>query len=386
MAEINKVRRCYNCGVILQSEHPSKEGYVKKETLENATQNFLFCDKCFELERFKKRRNEPLLDPDFLTLLEDAKKKSALIVYVVNLFSFEAAFSHQINEILEGMNILVIGNKFDLLPTNTSQSLIKEYVAHRFRAAGLTIQADNVMLANAFDDETSREIMTRIYEMKDGKDVYLVGSQLSGKSTLLSSFLRVFNNLSKGNIITEPYKNTNLSVMRIPLSAKTNLYNTPGISLDNSILYNLDKATMRKIYLLKPAKAREVTLSPKQCFFVGGMAIIELVSGKKTTFSCYFHEHIKFKRHHIKDAKPIDEKFVRLINKKSLEPTLSYIKSVKDLDVYDVVVTESNQRDIGILGLGWVSFEANKQSIRIYVPKNVSMYHSRSKILLKKKD
>lgn len=385
MAEISKVRRCYNCGAILQCEHPSKEGYVKKEVLENATQNFLFCDKCFELERFKERSNEPLLDPDFLTLLNDAKKKGSLIVYVVNLFSFEAAFNHQINEILEGMNILVVGNKFDLLPAKTSKELTKEYVAHRFRAAGLTIHSENVIVANAFDDETAREIMTRIYELKNGKDVYLVGSQLSGKSTLLSSFLRVFNNLSKGNIVTEPYKNTDLSVMKIPLSTKSNLYNTPGISLDNSILYNLDKATMREIWITKSVKPREVTLSRKQCMLIGGMAIIELVSGKKTTFSCYFHEHIKFKKHHNKESLPIDERFVKMISKKSLKPALSYIKSVKDLDVYDVVVTESNQRDIGILGLGWVSFEANKQTIRVYVPKNVSMYHSRSKILIKKK-
>ena len=163
MAEINQIRRCYNCGAILQSEDPSKEGYVKKETLENASQNFLFCDKCFEIERYRKRSNEPLLEPDFLKLLEDVKKKNALIVYVVNVFSFEASFHHQVLEALDGMNLLVVANKFDLLPVGTSKEETREYVAHRFRAAGLKLKADDVILASAFDDETAKEIMSRIY-------------------------------------------------------------------------------------------------------------------------------------------------------------------------------------------------------------------------------
>lgn len=384
MAEINKIRRCYNCGAILQSDDPSKEGYVKKETLENANQNFLFCDKCFELERYKARSNEPALDPDYLLLLNNAKKKGALVVYVVNLFSFEASFNHQIIEIIQGMNILVVGNKFDLLPEGTNKDETREYVAHRFRAAGLTIKADNVILTNAFDDETAKEVMTQIYELKNGHDVFVVGSSLSGKSTLISSFLRVINNLSKGNIVTAPYPHTKLNVMQIPLNKKTALYEVPGFSLDNSILYNLDRETNREIYLTKPVKARDVTIKPKQCLYIGGLAFLELVKGKATTFSCYFHDHVQLKRVLLLKGQEGDAKFIKLVNKKALHPSLPTLKSVKDLDVYEITITESNQRDIGILGLGWVSFKANNQVIRVYLPKGVSIYHSRTKILKNK--
>ena len=115
MAKISQIRRCYSCGAVLQSEDPTKEGYVKKETLENASQNFLFCDHCFELERYKNKSNDPEVSEDYLKFIMDAKRKNALIVYVVNLFSFEASFSLQINSILEGMDILVVGNKFLVL-------------------------------------------------------------------------------------------------------------------------------------------------------------------------------------------------------------------------------------------------------------------------------
>ena len=110
MSQISQVRRCYNCGAILQSEDPSKEGYVRKETLENGSQNFLFCDKCFELERYKSVSNEPIVDPDFIKLIKDAKAKNALLVYVINLFSFEASFNHEVCDLLKDMRILVVAN------------------------------------------------------------------------------------------------------------------------------------------------------------------------------------------------------------------------------------------------------------------------------------
>lgn len=379
MAEINKIRRCYNCGAELQCDDPNKKGYVKKETLDNATQNFLFCDKCFEMERFKDTTNEPEVEPEFLAMLKDAKKNNALIVYLVNLFSFEAAFSHQINEIINGMNILVVGNKYDLLPKDVNPDDMKEYVAHRFRAAGLDINGKNVVLANAFNDETAREVMLNIYELKNGKSVYIIGSHLSGKSTLVSSILRVFNNLSRGTIVTEPYPNTSISVLKIPLNASSAIYDTPGFSFSNSVLHNVDKTTFNSIYNIKPVKERVATLAKTQCLFIGGLAFVELLNGQKTTFSCYFNEKIILRRTHLSRIEP-DEQFVRKIHSKALKPSLATITSVRDLDTYEITVTESGQRDIGILGLGWFSFKAKGQVLKIYVPKGVSIYHSRSKI------
>lgn len=382
MAQISQIRRCYNCGAVLQSDDPTKVGYVKKETLENASQNFLFCDSCFELERHRPLSNEPTVDPEFLTMLNEAKKKDALIVYVINLFSFEASFAKSINEILQGMNILVVGNKLDLLPVGTKYEETAEYVAHRFRASGLTIQRDNVILANAFDDEMAFQIITRIYELKNGKDVYIIGSQLAGKATLISSFLRVYNNLSQGNIVTETYPGTSLRMMKIPLNKRSAMYNTPGISIDNSILFDLDKPTLRQIYLTEPVKGRDISFAPGQAVYFGGLAFIEFVSGKKTTLTCYFHDNVQLRR---VAAKKAEEKFVQLISRKSLKPSLSKTKSIKDMDVFEIKITESNLRDIGIQGLGWFSFLAGAQTFRIYVPKGISVYTSRPKFYPKKR-
>ena len=66
MDQISKIRKCFHCGTTLQSDNPSLEGYVKPEILENPNQNFIFCEKCFETQRFHSTSNEPYIDEDFV--------------------------------------------------------------------------------------------------------------------------------------------------------------------------------------------------------------------------------------------------------------------------------------------------------------------------------
>lgn len=380
MSQISQIRRCYNCGAVLQSEDPSKEGYIKKEILENGSQNFLFCDHCFELERFSPKTGEPAVGPELLEIVEDAKRRDALLVYVINLFSFEASFSTKINEIIKGMNILVVANKFDLLPSGTDEDETREYVAHRFRASGVEVEKDNIVLANAFDDDTARTIITQIYELKNGKDVYIIGSKMAGKTTLISSFLRVYKNLSQGNIVTQEYPGTNTKVLQLPLSPRTMMYEIPSIPINNSILYYLDPSAMKRIYVTDSVKEKDVSLSEGQVLYFGGLCFIELIEGKKTPIRCYLADKIQLKK---SGAKRAEEKFVSLVNEKAIKPICSKIKTVKDMDIFEIRITESNYRDIGIQGLGWFTFQAKDQIFRIYVPRGVSIYTSRPKVFHK---
>ena len=380
MSQISQIRKCYNCGAVLQSDDPNKPGYVNREVLENGSQNFLFCNKCFEIERFHPKTSEPNVSDEFLEIVQDAKRRDALLVYVINLFSFEASFSRKINEIIKGMNILIVANKFDLMPKGTDEDETREYVAHRFRAEGVHVEKDNIVLANAFDDDTARNIITLIYELKNGKDVYIIGSKLAGKTTLISSFLRVYKNLSQGNIVSQEYPETNLRVLQLPLSSRTMMYEIPDIAINNSILYQLDAPAMKKIYVTEPLEAKDVSISEGQVVYFGGMSFVELIEGKRTSLRCYLAPSIQLKKD---SAKKCEEKFVKLIAKKAVKPVCNRIKNVKDMDVFEIKVTESNYRDIGIQGLGWFNFMANYQTFRIYVPRGVSIYTSRPKIYRK---
>lgn len=62
-------------------------------------------------------------------------------------------------------------------------------------------------------------------------------------------------------------------------------------------------------------------------------------------------------------------------------PSSASLKSLVDFDVFDLAVDEKGSRDIGIQGLGWINFEGKNQKFRIYLPKGVSLYTSRAKII-----
>lgn len=384
MADIAQVRKCYNCGTLLQSEDPNKEGYVRKEILENAAQNFIFCDRCFENEKYHARPNEPRLDDDFLTMLTDAKAKDALIVYVVNLFSFEASFIEQINNLIKGNKILAVANKRDLLPMDVSEEEIKEYVAHRFRAVGL--KAVDVMVTTGFDDEANRKIINAIQTLREGKDTYVIGQRYCGKTTLVNAFLRVFTNLSKGMIITRNYRDTNLRVMAIPLDDHSYMFDTPGTGYDNSLLSYFDDNTIDLFLSSKAVEKKTIRLSKGSAVCLGGYAMVEYLGGESgvLTADFYFRPQIQYRKIVAKHGKTNIDIFCEILAKGAISPRLKNVSSIKDLDVYEVHVEEARQRDIGILGFGWISFIGHQQVFRFYVPSNVSIYNTRAKVLDRK--
>lgn len=52
MSKMSVVRRCYNCGAILQCEDESKEGYIEPRLLEGGDETVLFCAKCWSTQRY----------------------------------------------------------------------------------------------------------------------------------------------------------------------------------------------------------------------------------------------------------------------------------------------------------------------------------------------
>lgn len=382
MEQISKVRKCYFCGATLQSDDPTKEGYIDPETLSKPGINFLFCNHCFEIERYRSTSNEPMINDALFNVIDDAKARNCLIVYVVNLFSFETSFVKHLIEHLKDAKIMVVGTKFDTLPKGTDRSKIQEYVAHRFRVAGLQITSNDVSIVSKNEKDTINDVLTKIFELKDNKDVYVIGSEEAGKTSLIEGFLKIYKNISGETIKTHNYKNTNLKVMEIPLTAKSSMYETPGISITNSILFGLDTLTLKKIMHKEPITPRVMSVSVGHSLFIGGLAVVELEKGPKTDVICYFHKNVELTKNHIHD---IEGKFIKLNKKKELIPSHSKIKSTKDMEVFEIEMQDGDgrYRDIGIAGLGWISMRSMNQTIRIYLPKGVSLYTSRPKIEVK---
>ena len=160
MSKLNVVRRCYSCGAILQGDDPEQPGYIEKAQLESS-QVVLFCEKCWREQRYNIVPAKAEASAEFITMLKDAQASDALIVYVVDLFSFESSFIDAISSTIQGLKILVIGNKRDLLPAKVSDEALKIYTAHRFRVASLGVQKEDVYLMSTLSSQSDIDVIVK---------------------------------------------------------------------------------------------------------------------------------------------------------------------------------------------------------------------------------
>ena len=379
MSEMSMVRRCYSCGAILQSEDKDAEGYIKPEVLnqEHRVGEVYFCDKCYTEQSYSLTPTQPSLEEGYLSMLEDAQASDALIVYVIDAFSFEASFVKEVAETIQGLPILVIANKRDLLPKSVKDETLKIYFAHRFRASGIYANPEDVVLTTLSSNSDVLEIAKMIEERRRRHDVYIIGASGAGKTFFLNAYLRSYKNSSSQEISLSNYPGTDLRVMQIPLDNSSMMYDTPGIPTDNSVTSRMDSANLRVAYPSTPVKARLLSFIEKDAVAIGGLAIFELLKGERTAVKFYGAEGLTLKKKQAEKLSPI---FFKGLEKGDLKPAGINLKDRSDFDAFDIVVEEKGPRDIGIEGLGWFAFEGKSQTFRVIVPKGVSIYTSRAKI------
>ena len=51
MSQISQIRRCYNCGAVLQSKSAKEKGYIDGDILSqyNGGNQVLYCQKCYDI-------------------------------------------------------------------------------------------------------------------------------------------------------------------------------------------------------------------------------------------------------------------------------------------------------------------------------------------------
>ncbi len=375
MPNISKVKRCYHCGAILQETDPDKPGYISSKIVDKYPDDaLLLCDACYKSEKLENPQ-EVLIDKDYYEILEQIKQNQALVVYVVDLFSFEGSFIREVNEKLKGCNVLAVGNKRDLFADNVDDEELLKYVEHRLRVAKLDVK-DVVLTSTTKDCGYNIGLMyEKIQKLGAGKDVYFVGASVSGKSMLIQELLKNYNNTTNEFIITYTFPNTKLRGFKIPLGNKHYIYEMPGLSIENSLISKVDLAVAKRITPNRTLLPRSFKLSANLSIMFGGLALVELIEGSQTNIDVYCSRLVE-----LKTAKLGEEKFLHVLSRYSLKPCYEKFKTFADFDVYDLKIEESGDRDVGILGLGWFHFQGNNQVFRVFVPKGVYVYTTRSKI------
>ena len=361
---------CIGCGAEIQSENQNKQGYLPKSVVEKSIdENNLVCKRCFRLKNYNEVSDVELGAEDFYKLIKTLSKKDSLIVKVVDIFDFSGSWIEDVIDIVgNNKDIVLVANKLDLLPKSVKQNKIKQWLFKMLKAKGIKVK--DVLLISAIKNHGIEEAAARIDELRNGKDVYIIGATNVGKSTFINKLIELTTG-DKNVITTSHFPGTTLGMIEIPLDRATSIYDTPGIILDYDIAHYLDAKSLKLVMPKKEIKARVFQLNPEQSLFFGGMARVDFVKGERQSFTLYASNLVDIHRTKLSNADVLFEKHLGTLLKPPFEDNISIFKN----QVKKNFKIDDRKIDIVISGLGWITVNSDSGcEIDIYVPEEIEVF------------
>ena len=361
---------CIGCGAEIQSENPNKQGYLPKSVVKKSIEeNNLVCKRCFRLKNYNEVSDVELGAEDFYKLIKTLSKKDGLIVKVVDIFDFSGSWIEDVIDIVgNNKDIVLVANKLDLLPKSVKQNKIKQWLFKMLKAKGIKVK--DILLISAIKNHGIEEAAASIDELRNGKDVYIIGATNVGKSTFINKLIELTTG-DKNVITTSHFPGTTLGMIEIPLDRATNIYDTPGIILDYDIAHYLDAESLKLVMPKKEIKARVFQLNAEQSLFFGGMARVDFVKGERQSFTLYASNLVDIHRTKLSNADALFEKHLGTLLKPPFEDNISIFKN----QVKKNFKIDDRKIDIVISGLGWITVNSDSGcEIDIYVPEEIEVF------------
>ncbi|WP_409289397.1 ribosome biogenesis GTPase YqeH [Peribacillus sp. SCS-37] len=368
MNETNYV--CVGCGVKIQAEDPKGLGYAPPSSLDKET---IVCQRCFKLKHYNEVQDVSLTDDDFLKILNGIGSKDALIVKIVDIFDFNGSWLPGLHRFAGSNDVLLIANKFDLLPKSVKQNKLINWLQASAKELGL--KPVDIMLVSAAKGQNMKEAAAAIEHYRQGKDVYVVGSTNVGKSTFINRMIKEVT--GEGDIITTShFPGTTLDVIEIPLDDGRSLIDTPGIINHHQMAHHIDKRDLKAITPKKEIKARIYQLNEEQTLFFGGLARLDYISGGRRSFTCYLSNDLEIHRTKLEKA---DELYKNHAGGLLVPPRKDSSEELPELVPHELSIKEA-KTDIVFSGLGWVTVNEPGAKVTAYVPRGVNVLLRKSLI------
>ncbi|MBR3344461.1 MAG: ribosome biogenesis GTPase YqeH [Solobacterium sp.] len=338
---------CKGCGAVLQNEFPDQAGYTPKTDAE-------YCRRCFRLIHYDDLTVSMRtgIDPDMV--LNEIAARDALVLWVVDLFDFEAGMIPGLTRKIGDRDIIMVCSKRDILPDTLSHEKIARFVFGRLKELGIHIKG---LIMTSKDNDGIQEVKDAVNMLRNGRDVIVMGRANAGKSTLL-------NHLAGQEILASSrYPGTTLALNRIEIDGVTYI-DTPGIEIENSLLMQVNEADLKTILPFTTIKPQIFQLRGDQSFAVGGLFRLDLKGCDHATCVWYIGSRLNLHRSKASAADELWEKhYGKLFSPVPVNNAFRTMTIRKDLDKVDVVVD----------GLGWASISGQVGTITTKAPEHVNV-------------
>ena len=377
MANARRVIRCQSCGAILQADSKKEPGFISKAVLENGVPKIPYCNSCYEkMLALNSSSLDHETDKDILKILKDAVATDSLIVWMVDLFTFNGTLNPDVAKKVKKLNVVVIGSKRDLMPSLATDEMLVRYLDERFADVGINPVA--IDLIGNEDTIDIKEKLKQFGEYRKGRDVYLLGELNSGKTTFINKMLKDYKNNTRWQVKSELYPGTNSNVLEIPLTNSSFFYELPDLSNNTSVFSRVEPAVQKIITPKKEVVMTRRFIGAGSAIVIGNLACLYVIKGHHTSIRVFTGEKVEIK---VVDNDKVDDFLAMNLKKKSLKPVSDRYASFRDYDMFEYDLENDDLRhDISVEGLCWFSMRGKGQTVRILLPKGAAVKESLSKI------
>lgn len=255
------MKKCIGCGVELQMEDIKKPGYIKDINQD-------YCQRCFRMTHYNDLTINMKNRIERKAILDKIREIDGLLVLIVDILQIEFALRSDLIEALKGKDIVLVLNKYDVLPKNVNLERILEYI-NRYTAKHLkNTRVHEVLLTQKFD-EGFNNLFLDVVDESGYRSIYFVGNVNAGKSTII-------NKLLKDKKLTESrYPSTTLDFNVIPYDEYL-FIDTPGLIDESSLICKTEQSNLKQIEINKMIKPLVYQLYENQSYAIDGILKIDV--------------------------------------------------------------------------------------------------------------
>lgn len=340
---LNNMKTCKGCGAILQTTKEKELGFVNDLS-------FDYCLNCFSIKHY----NRPLEEVSQVHF--PIIKGKGLIVYLISSLHINLLYKYDLKKFYPNHKILLLINKIDLLPKTVNfdfwiNDIKKEAKRHH-------IDFLEVMPISALKGKYLDIFLETLIHF-GFKDIYFVGLQNSGKSTLIN---KIAERLEQSEVaLTSNFPGLTKDNIELNFYSQT-IIDTPGVFEKGLISDYLEYQDFNKLIPNKAIKPINFNLNSNQSIIVGGFLIISYIKGNRKNFSFYLGN---VNLHRTKYENVYD-----LFNKHKGDLFQPVIK--EDYEKLYFKLNGNNKYMISIFDLGYLVVKG-EGTIEVYVPKGANI-------------
>ena len=371
----------------------------ERESRRNDSPDTVVCARCYSLRNYGKVKNEAaeILMPsfDFGRVVGDRLSKvgpgGAVVLLLVDLIDFDGSFPVDAVDILspyvanESVDVLLVGTKVDLLPTQCTRARVTSFVRRRAKDLGLK-RASGVHLVSAHSGMGVNILSEQLETLLDeGREVWVVGAQNAGKSSLINRLSKKYGGPGPedGGPLASHLPGTTLGVVKLPglLPNGSDVYDTPGLLQPFQVSGRLTNEEARAVLPRKRLAPRTYRAEIGSSIHIGGLARIDVVdSPQRTLYLTVWASHDVPTHYMVRGEGGKADDFYEKHAGGKLSPPVGEHRAAqlgewgcRTVSVYGESWQRSD-RDISIGGLGWVGVGCNgNASFKVWTHEGVQV-------------